>query len=158
MWGDYGVIMGNSGGDNRVEFGTRVSHAIWYELPTFGGGFQFNVMFSPGQNRADDSSNLASGESDCAGNNDPNSGANPLASCSDGAFSNAVSANLSYTNGPFYVSRRLRIPPERQPVERRRRRVRAWPARASRAIPAIGAAEPRLASNSATRTPRTKTL
>jgi predicted porin len=103
MWGDYGVIMGNSGGDNRVEFGTRVTHAIWYESPTFGGGFKFNVLFSPGQNRADNSDNLASGESDCAGNNDPNSGANPLASCSDGAFSNAVSADLSYRNGPFYA-------------------------------------------------------
>src|ERR1035437_7754148 len=59
MWGDYAVIMGNSGGDNRVEFGTRISHAIWYESPKFGGGFQFNVMFAPGQNRADDSSNLS---------------------------------------------------------------------------------------------------
>src|ERR1035438_1359942 len=64
MIGDYAVIMGNSGGDNRVEFGTRVSHAIWYESPVFGGGFQFNVLFSPGQNRADDSSNLASGRSE----------------------------------------------------------------------------------------------
>jgi predicted porin len=104
MIGDYAVIMGNSGGDNRVEFGTRVNHAIWYESSTFGGGFKFNVLFAPGQNRADDSSNLASGESDCAGGNDPNSGANPLASCSDGAFSNAVSANLSYTNGPLYLT------------------------------------------------------
>jgi len=104
MWGDYGVIMGNSGGDNRVEFGTRITHAIWYESPVFGGGFQFNVLFAPGQNRSTISDNLASGESDCAGNNDPNSGANPLASCSDGAFSNAVSANLSYTNGPLYIT------------------------------------------------------
>jgi predicted porin len=104
MWGDYQVIMGNSGGDNRVEFGTRISHAIWYESPTFGGGFQFNVMFAPGQNRSNDSSNLSSGESDCAGGNDPTSGANPLVSCSDGAFSNAVSTNLSYTNGPLYIT------------------------------------------------------
>ena len=104
MWGDYAVIMGNSGGDNRVEFGTRISHAIWYESPKFGGGFQFNVLFAPGQNRADDSGNLAAGESDCAGNNDPTSGGNPLISCSDGAFSNAVSANLSYTNGPLYLT------------------------------------------------------
>src|ERR1039457_1537156 len=104
MWGDYAVIMGNSGGDNRVEFGTRISHAIWYESPKFGGGFQFNVMFAPGQNRADDSSNLSAGESDCAGGNDPTSGANPLVSCSDGAFSNAVSTNLSYTNGPLYMT------------------------------------------------------
>ncbi len=102
--GDYSSIMGNSGGDNRVEFGTRISHAIWYESPKFGGGFQFNVMFAPGQNRADDSGNLASGESDCAGGNDPNSGANPLASCSDGAFSNAVSTNLSFTHGPLYMT------------------------------------------------------
>jgi len=104
MIGDYAVIMGNSGGDNRVEFGTRVSHAIWYESPTFGGGFKFNVLFAPGQNRADDSGNLASGESDCAGGNDPTSGGNTLVSCSDGAFSNAVSANLSYTNGPLYIT------------------------------------------------------
>ena len=27
--GDYAVIMGNTGGDNRVEFGTRLNHAIW---------------------------------------------------------------------------------------------------------------------------------
>jgi predicted porin len=104
MWGDYAVVMGNTGGDNRVEFGTRISHAIWYESPKFGGGFQFNVMFAPGQNRADDSSNLSAGESDCAGGNDPTSGANPLVSCSDGAFSNAVSTNLSYTNGPLYMT------------------------------------------------------
>jgi predicted porin len=104
MWGDYSVIMGNSGGDNRVEFATRLSHAIWYESPTFGGGFQFNVLFAPGQNRATDSSNLPAGESDCAGNNDPTSGGLPTVSCSDGAFSNAVSANLSYTNGPFYIT------------------------------------------------------
>ena len=80
------------------------THAIWYESPTFGGGFKFKCLFSPGQNRADDSGNLASGEGDCAGNNDPNSGANPLANCSDGAFSNAVSADLSYKNGPFYAT------------------------------------------------------
>src|ERR1017187_8989216 len=104
MIGDYAVIMGNSGGDNRVEFGTRISHAIWYESPKFGGGFQFNVMFAPGQNRASNSDNLSAGEYDCAGGNDPTSGGNPLVTCSDGAFSNAVSTNLSYTNGPFYIT------------------------------------------------------
>jgi predicted porin len=103
MWGDYSVVMGNSGGDNRVEFGTRIPHAIWYESPTVSG-LQFNVLFSPGQTRNDDSSNLAAGESDCAGGNDPTSGGNTLVSCSDGAFSNAVSANLSYTNGPLYMT------------------------------------------------------
>jgi hypothetical protein len=102
-WGDYAVVMGNTGGDNRVEFGTRLSHSIWYESPKING-FQFNLLFSPGQNRANDSGNLASGESDCAGGNDPTSGGNPLLNCSDGAYSNAVSTNLSYTNGPLYMT------------------------------------------------------
>ncbi|MGB7670194.1 MAG: hypothetical protein WBM31_03835, partial [Pseudolabrys sp.] len=74
-----------------------------YESPKWSG-FQFNALWSPGQNRANDSSNLASGESDCAGGNDPTSGANPLVSCSDGAYGNALSANLSYTNGPLYMT------------------------------------------------------
>jgi len=104
MIGDYASIMGNSGGDNRVEFGTRISHAIWYESPTFLGGFKFNVLFAPGQNRADDSGDLASGESDCAGGNDPTSGGNTLVSCSDGAFSNVVSADISYKSGPLYMT------------------------------------------------------
>ena len=102
-WGDYAVVMGNSGGDNRVEFGTRLSHSIWYELPKIYG-FQFNLLYSPGQNRDNDSSNLPSGESDCAGGNDPTSGGNPLISCSDGAWNNVVSGNLSYTNGPLYMT------------------------------------------------------
>ena len=101
--GDYSVIMGNTGGDNRVEFGTRLDHAIWYELPSLGG-FQFNVLFAPGQNRDTDSSNLAAGESDCAGGNVPQSGGNLPIACNDGSFSNAVSTNLSYTHGPFYAT------------------------------------------------------
>src|ERR1700688_278540 len=104
MIGDYSVIMGNSGGDNRVEFATRIDHAIWYESPKFRGGFQFNFLFAPGQNRADISDNHAAGPSDCAGGNDPTSGGNALVSCSDGGFSNAFSTNLSYTNGPLYIT------------------------------------------------------
>jgi predicted porin len=103
MIGDYAVIMGNTGGDNRVEFGTRMAHAVWYESPKVNG-FQFNALFSPGQNRAQDSSNIPSGESDCAGGNDPTSGAPILIGCNDGGFSNAFSANLSYTNGPLYMT------------------------------------------------------
>jgi predicted porin len=101
--GDYSVMMGNSGGDNRVEFGTRLDHAVWYESPSLGG-FQLNALFAPGQNRDTDSSNLAAGESDCAGGNVPQSGGNLPVACNDGAFSNAVSANLSYTHGPFYAT------------------------------------------------------
>ena len=101
--GDMRVVMGNTGGDNRVEFGTRLSHAIWYESPTIGG-FQFNALFSPGQNRSTISDNIAAGSTDCTGGNDPTSGGNLPVTCSDGSFSNAISTNLSYTNGPFYAT------------------------------------------------------
>ena len=101
--GDYSVIMGNSGGDNRVEFGTRLDHSIWYESPTLAG-FQWNALFSPGQNRDNASGNLGAGESDCAGGNTPFSGGNFPIGCNDGAFSNVISTNLSYTNGPFYAT------------------------------------------------------
>jgi predicted porin len=100
-WGDYAVIMGNTGGDNRVEFGTRVDHAVWYESPTIGG-VQFNVMYAPGQNRSWTSDNLGAGESDCAGGNDPTSGADFPPACNDGSFSDLASGNISYTNGGFY--------------------------------------------------------
>jgi predicted porin len=103
MWGDYQVVMGNTGGDNRVEFGTRVAHAIWYESPNMGP-WQFNVMYAPGQNRSWISDNIASGESDCAGGNDPTSGANVPPKCVDGSFSDLASANISYTSGGFYAT------------------------------------------------------
>jgi predicted porin len=100
--GDYQAIMGNTGGDNRVEFGTRLDHSIWYESPNWGG-VNLNVLFSPGQNRAINSDNLAAGESDCTGGNIPGSGGiNPI-TCSDGSFSNAVSANISYSKGPLFL-------------------------------------------------------
>jgi predicted porin len=101
--GDMRVIMGNTGGDNRVEFSSRLEHSIWYESPTIGG-FQFNALFSPGQNRSQISDNIPAGSSDCAGGNDPLSGGLFPQGCNDGAFSNAVSTNLSYTNGPFYAT------------------------------------------------------
>jgi predicted porin len=103
MWGDYQVVMGNSGGDNRVEFGTRIAHAIWYESPTMGG-FQWNLLYAPGQNRSWISDNIPSGESDCAGGNDPTSGGLLPPFCQDGAYSDVASANISYTNGGFYAT------------------------------------------------------
>jgi predicted porin len=102
MPGDYSVIMGNTGGDNRVEFGTRLSHALWYESPKWGG-VSFAALFSPGQNRANDSSNIPSGEPECAGGNSPGSGGLPGA-CNDGSFSDAFSSSLSFDNGPFYLT------------------------------------------------------
>jgi predicted porin len=102
MWGDYSVIMGNSGGDNRVEFGTRLDHAVWYESPNWSG-FNFNALFAPGQNRSTDDSNLASGEVDCAGGNVPGSGGLPVA-CNDGAYGNAYSVSGGYRIGGFYAT------------------------------------------------------
>ncbi len=102
MLGDYQVIMGNTGGDNRVEFGTRLDHSIWYESPTWGG-VNLNVLYSPGQNRASNSDNLAAGESDCTGGNIPGSGGIIPVTCSDGSFSDAVSASLSYTKRRLFM-------------------------------------------------------
>jgi predicted porin len=101
--GDYSSIIGNTGGDNRVEFGSRLDHSIWYESPSLAG-FQLNALFSPGQNRDNASGDIAMGEADCSGGNTPFSGGNAPIACNDGSFSNVISANLSYTHGPFYAT------------------------------------------------------
>jgi Gram-negative porin len=102
MLGDYGAIMGNSGGDNRVEFGTRLNNSIWYESPHWLGGiFSFDVLFAPGQNRTYDNVVESAGSSDCNGGNQPGSGNLPLA-CDDGAFGTAWSADLKFEFGGFY--------------------------------------------------------
>lgn len=102
MLGDYAVVMGNSGGDNRVEFGTRLSHAVWYESPNLTG-FTFNVLAAPGQNRGYDNSNLAAGEGDCSGGNIPGSGGTPVA-CNDGAYGNAYSVSANYRMGGLLIT------------------------------------------------------
>jgi predicted porin len=102
MLGDYRVVMGNTGGDNRVEFGLRAAHAIWYESPNWGG-FSVEAMYSPGQNRDDTSSIVPSAEPDCAGGNIPGSGAlSPT--CNDGSFGDLYGGRLSYLQGPLYVT------------------------------------------------------
>ncbi len=103
MIGDYQVIMANTGGDNRVEFGTRLDHSIWYQSPNWKG-FVINALVSPGQNRADNSDNIAAGESDCTGGNIPGSGGITPLTCSDGSFGTATSASLSYTKGHLYLT------------------------------------------------------
>jgi predicted porin len=103
MQGDYGVVMGNTGGDNRVEFGYRLDHSIWFSSAKMKG-YQFNAFFSPGQNRAGDSDNIAAGEPDCNGGDNPgNGGLSPIA-CNDGSFSDVVSGNVSYTKEPLYIT------------------------------------------------------
>jgi predicted porin len=103
MLGDYAVIMGNTGGDNRVEFGTRIDHSIWYESPKFGNVFSFDILFSPGQNRTDNSIVQSSGSPDCNGGNNPGSGNLPL-SCDDGGYDNAYSVDLKFEQGPIYIT------------------------------------------------------
>ncbi|GAC1407191.1 MAG: hypothetical protein NVSMB64_13770 [Candidatus Velthaea sp.] len=101
--GDYAVIVGNSGGDNRVEFGTRFDHAIWYESPKSKNGLDFSFLLSPGQNRAFDNSLIPAGEVSCAGGNIPGSGATPPG-CNDGSFGTAYSSALTYQKGSGYLS------------------------------------------------------
>ncbi len=70
MLGDYAVIMGNSGGDNRVEFGTRLDHSIWFESPKLlDGTFSFDLLVSPGANRTYDNVVQSAGSPDCSGGN-----------------------------------------------------------------------------------------
>ena len=100
MLGDYAVVMGNSGGDNRVEFGTRLDHSIAYESPNWNG-FSFDVSFSPGQNRTYNNVVQSSGSPDCNGGNQPGSG-NLLLNCDDGGFDNAFSVAAKFETGGFY--------------------------------------------------------
>jgi predicted porin len=93
--GDYNSIIGNTGGDNRAEFDTRLSHAVWYESPNMGG-FRVDALWAPGQNRASDNSNTASGEPNCTGGNPP--------PCTDGSFGDAYSIAGVYEAGPLYVT------------------------------------------------------
>ncbi len=100
MIGDYSVVMGNTGGDNRVEFGTRLENSIWYESPKIYG-LTFSILYSPGQNRGIESDNIPAGSSDCRGGNIPGSGGTgvpggPPISCNDGGFGDALSASLAY--------------------------------------------------------------
>jgi len=101
MLGDYAVIMGNSGGDNRVEFGTRLDHSAWYESPTFSNLFSFDLLVSPGQNRTFDNVVQSAGSPDCNGGNEPGSG-NLLLNCDDGGFGAAYSADFKVETGGFY--------------------------------------------------------
>jgi predicted porin len=103
MLGDYAAIMGNSGGDNRVEFGTRLDHSLWYESPKIGNMFSFDALWSPGQNRTFDNVVQSSGSPDCNGGNEPGSG-NLLLNCDDGGFGDAYSVDLKFETGGFYAT------------------------------------------------------
>jgi predicted porin len=103
--GDYNSIMGNTGGDNRAEFDTRLSHAVWYESPDFAG-VHVNLLYAPGQNRASDNSGVASGEPACTGGNTAGGvlSAAGTGSCTDGSFGSAYSGSVAYEAGPLYAT------------------------------------------------------
>jgi len=104
MLGDYAAIMGNSGGDNRVEFGTRLDHSIWYESPKLlAGTFSFDLLVSPGANRTYDNVVQSAGSPDCSGGNTPGSGNLPQ-NCDDGGFGTAYSADLKFEYGGLYAT------------------------------------------------------
>jgi predicted porin len=112
--GDQRSIIGNSGGDNRAEFMGRVSHAIWYESPTYKGLYA-SILFAPGQNRSSDNGGYPRGEPNCAGGNGAftlsfaNRGNVPevvvenINPCNDGAFGNVLSAAATYRGHGLYA-------------------------------------------------------
>lgn len=123
--GDYNSLTGNTGGDNRAEFDLRAPHALWYESPQMGP-FQFNIMWSPGQNAAGDSSDFPLGDVLCSGATPGSSGSGQagvqntkgsagsptsvtggatvgtgFGECTDGAFGDLYSGSAIFKLGGF---------------------------------------------------------
>jgi predicted porin len=102
LLGDYGVVMGNTGGDNRVEFGTRMDHVIAYTSPTWQGA-SFEASYTFGQNPDENSLLTPLGSPDCSGSNNPGSG-NLFLNCDDGGFQEAYGFDVKYDTGPLYLT------------------------------------------------------
>jgi predicted porin len=102
MLGNYSVVMGNTGGDNRIEFGTRMDHVITYLSPTWSG-FSFDASYSFGQN-VDPYNNVTPlGSPDCSGANNPGSG-NLFLNCDDGGFNYSYGGDLKFETGGLYLT------------------------------------------------------
>jgi predicted porin len=99
--GNYAVIMGNTGGDNRVEFGTRSDDVVFYSSPTWGG-FSFDAAYAFGQNIDPNNDLTPLGSPDCAGSNNPGSG-NLFLNCDDGGYDRAYSADIKFETGGLYL-------------------------------------------------------
>jgi predicted porin len=101
MLGNYSVVMGNTGGDNRIEFGTRMDHVISYASPSLSG-FSFDLSYSFGQN-PDPYNNITPLQSpDCSGANNPGSG-NLFLNCDDGGFNYSYGGDLKFETGGLYL-------------------------------------------------------
>jgi predicted porin len=101
MLGNYSVVMGNTGGDNRIEFGTRMDHVIVYDSPNWGG-FSFDASYSFGQNVDPYNNTTPLGSPDCSGSNSPGSG-NLLLNCDDGGFNYSYGGDLKFEFGGLYL-------------------------------------------------------
>jgi hypothetical protein len=101
MLGNYSVVMGNTGGDNRIEFGTRMDHVIVYDSPTWGG-FSFDASYSFGQNPDPYNNITPLGSPDCSGANNPGSG-NLFLNCDDGGFNYSYGGDLKFEFGGLYL-------------------------------------------------------
>lgn len=99
--GNYAVIMGNSGGDNRVEFGTRGDDVVEYNSPTLFG-FSFDVAYQFGQQLDPNSDLTPLGSPDCNGSNNPGSG-NLFLNCDDGGYDRAYSADIKFDMDGLYL-------------------------------------------------------
>ena len=62
--------MGNSGGDNRVEFGTRGDDVVFYSSPTWAG-LSFDAAYQFGQQLDPNSDLTPLGSPDCADRTTP---------------------------------------------------------------------------------------
>ena len=99
--GNYSVIIGNTGGDNRVEFATRADDVVEYSSPVIYG-FSFDVAYQFGQQLDPNGDLTPAGSPDCSGGNSPGSG-NLFLNCDDGGYNNAYSVDLKYESGGLYV-------------------------------------------------------
>ena len=99
--GNYAAIMGNTGGDNRVEFGTRGDDVVFYTSPTLFG-LTFDAAYQFGQQLDPNSDLTPLGSPDCNGSNNPGSG-NLFLNCDDGGYNRAYSTDLKFEMGGLYL-------------------------------------------------------
>lgn len=99
--GNYSTIMGNTGGDNRIEFGTRADHVAMWNSPNWSG-FSTDLAYVFGQNVDSNNNIVALGSVDCYGGNIPGSGNLPL-NCDDGGWNWGASGDLKFEMGGLYL-------------------------------------------------------
>jgi predicted porin len=100
--GNYSVIMGNTGGDNRIEFGTRADDVVAYSSPKWAG-FSFDAAYQFGQNVDPNNDLTPLGSPDCSGGNNPGSG-NLFLNCDDGGYDDAYSVDFKFEKGGLYLT------------------------------------------------------